>query len=244
MNSIGETTQTSDAATLSALVRAGVIERNEISILRAALLKLKQVGTIRRLPQKHAEIIQRVYSNTLAGATRSSGAVSAVKRNLMNGYEFTQSNFISEAITDPPQVIVLKRKGIRVFPDGNRVALYINDKLNLNFTIPYSSAGMQNPTAMQEEVKNNLPKKAPVGKNLEHISNILNKGTEMELSFRNGGSRVVDRGTAHSIHTLHSSLNDKNKKILDKMVNRSEGHFDTVLKFAKKNVGTTQKPNQ
>lgn len=242
MSSIGETAQTSDAATLSALVRAGVIERNEISILRAALLKLKQVGTIRRLPPKHAEIIQRVYSNTLAGATGSSGAVSAVKRNLMNGYEFTQTDFISEAVIDPPQVIVLKRKGIRVFPDGNRVALYTNDKLNLNFTIPYSSAGMQNPTAMQEEVQKSA--KAPVGKNLEHISNILNKGTEMELSFRNGGSRVVDRGTAHSIHTLHSSLNDKNKKILDKMVNRSEGHFDTVLKFATKNVGKTKKPIQ
>lgn len=240
---IGET-QSSDAATLSALVRAGVIERGEISTLRAAIRSLDRVGTIRRLAPKHAEIIQRVYSNSLAGETGSSMAISAIKQNLNNQFEITQTDFVSEAVTDPPQMIVLKRKGIRVFPDGKRVALYVNDKLNLNFTIPYSSTGMQNPTAMQEEAAKPVQKKpAPPGDNLGQIKKILNTGTETELSFKNGGSMSVDRGTAHLIHTLHTSLNDKNKTKMEKLINKSDGHFQTVLAFAKKNVsGKVKKP--
>lgn len=42
----------------------------------------------------------------------------------------------------PAPMLVLRRRGIRIFPDGKHVALYTNDKYNLIFTIPYGgSAG-------------------------------------------------------------------------------------------------------
>lgn len=37
----------------------------------------------------------------------------------------------------PQMIMVLKRRGIRIFPDGRKVALYVNDKYNLVFTVPY-----------------------------------------------------------------------------------------------------------
>jgi len=37
----------------------------------------------------------------------------------------------------PQQILVLKRRGIRIFPDGRKVALYVNDKYNLVFTVPF-----------------------------------------------------------------------------------------------------------
>jgi hypothetical protein len=37
----------------------------------------------------------------------------------------------------PATVLVLRRQGIRVFPDGRRVALYTNQHYNLVFTIPF-----------------------------------------------------------------------------------------------------------
>lgn len=44
--------------------------------------------------------------------------------------------------TIPAPMLVLRRRGIRIFPDGKHVALYTNDKYNLIFTIPYgTSAG-------------------------------------------------------------------------------------------------------
>lgn len=38
---------------------------------------------------------------------------------------------------NPAAMLVLKRRGVRVFPDGQRVALYTNDKYNLTFTVPF-----------------------------------------------------------------------------------------------------------
>ena len=62
----------------------------------------------------------------------------------------TIKDFFSESITednssmikedrqiDPPNMIVLKRKAIRVFPDGKRVALYYADKIDQYVSIPY-----------------------------------------------------------------------------------------------------------
>lgn len=37
----------------------------------------------------------------------------------------------------PAPVLMLKRQGIRIFPDGRKVALYTNDHYNLVFTIPF-----------------------------------------------------------------------------------------------------------
>jgi hypothetical protein len=39
--------------------------------------------------------------------------------------------------TIPAPMLVLRRQGIRVFPDGRHVALYTNDKYNLMFTVPF-----------------------------------------------------------------------------------------------------------
>lgn len=40
----------------------------------------------------------------------------------------------------PAPMLVLRRKGIRIFPDGKHVALYTNDKYNLVFTVPYGGS--------------------------------------------------------------------------------------------------------
>jgi hypothetical protein len=42
----------------------------------------------------------------------------------------------------PSPMLVLRRKGIRIFPDGSHVALYTNDKYNLVFTVPYAGPGI------------------------------------------------------------------------------------------------------
>lgn len=51
--------------------------------------------------------------------------------------------------TIPAPMLILRRRGIRVFPDGGRVAMYTNDKYNLIFTIPYggNARNSSNPDA-------------------------------------------------------------------------------------------------
>lgn len=65
----------------------------------------------------------------------------------------------NKALSDesiPAPMIVLKRIGIRVFPDGRHVAMYQNDKYGLVFTVPFGSASTQGvhtvqPTNLQQQ---------------------------------------------------------------------------------------------
>lgn len=45
---------------------------------------------------------------------------------------------LHETQQDPPNMIVFRRKAIRVFPGDQRVALYVNDSLGLEVSIPYT----------------------------------------------------------------------------------------------------------
>lgn len=40
---------------------------------------------------------------------------------------------------DPPAVLIMRRKSIRQFPNGQRVALYYVDKINKYVTVPYEA---------------------------------------------------------------------------------------------------------
>lgn len=46
---------------------------------------------------------------------------------------------------NPAALLVLRRRGIRVFPDGQRVALYTNDKYNLTFMVPFGGTHSPGP---------------------------------------------------------------------------------------------------
>lgn len=41
--------------------------------------------------------------------------------------------------SDPPMILLLRRKAIRLFPSGEKVALYHSDKLGMDISIPYGS---------------------------------------------------------------------------------------------------------
>lgn len=52
---------------------------------------------------------------------------------------------------DPPAVLLMKRKSVRQFPNGQRVALYYVDKINKYVTVPYEA--MQWSASIPEDFK-------------------------------------------------------------------------------------------
>ena len=52
---------------------------------------------------------------------------------------------------DPPAILLMKRKSVRQFPDGQRVALYYVEKLDKYVTVPYTA--MQWSTSIPPEFK-------------------------------------------------------------------------------------------
>jgi len=45
----------------------------------------------------------------------------------------------SKKSMDPPNMLIMKRKSIRQFPNNQRVALYYVDKINKYVTVPYTA---------------------------------------------------------------------------------------------------------
>jgi hypothetical protein len=50
-----------------------------------------------------------------------------------------ESKNVTKDPMDPPAVLIMRRKSIRQFPNGQRVAMYYVDKINKYVTVPYTA---------------------------------------------------------------------------------------------------------
>jgi len=120
---------------------------------------------------------------------------------------------------DPPFVLVLKRKAIRLYPDGTKIALYHNDRLDKDFAVPYSTSSQ--PVIQAEAVD-------AMGQ-LQKIKDSHSHGT---VNHKDGSASKVDVQTAHAVLMVHKSLNDENKTKFADMVARSSHHMQKAANFA------------
>lgn len=67
--------------------------------------------------------------------------------------EVTEEPVILQEDKDPPLVLVIKRKAIRMYPDGTRIALYYNERLKKYFSVPYQYGSGMDAPIQSEEVK-------------------------------------------------------------------------------------------
>lgn len=211
----------SDNAKIASLVRSGLMKQSELPQLKLAMIRQKKVGDVAKLPKSQRDVLSK-YTNSLSSAALGSAqSFQAVRRNLMQSVEFEDKEQITEsALKDemsPPVMLVLKRKGIRIFPDGRRVALYTNDRLGLVFTIPYTQKGTG-----PKDVLPGIQAEEVVLENIEQLAEVK----EGETKKMKVGAETIDvkHQTAMDIMRLHSKLNDENKKLMQK-------HITDPLKF-------------
>ena len=107
---------------------------------------------------------------------------------------------------DPPMVLIMRRKTVRQFPNGQRVALYYVDKINKYVTVPYSA--MQWSASVEEELNSHDKLK-------------------MVIENNNVGSEV-----SNDIFKIYNRLNEANKQ---KFLEMAEQNFNNLLSFVKKN---------
>jgi hypothetical protein len=126
---------------------------------------------------------------------------------------------------DPPFVLVLKRKAIRLYPNKTKVALYYNQKLNKYFTIPYGSSVAA--ASIQAEETEYMEESV-----MDKLHSIVQNKSAQTVKFANGQTRKIDHYTASAITQVHKAVNDDNKKKLSDMVHKSPEHFERVATFA------------
>ena len=127
--------------------------------------------------------------------------------------------------SDPPNIIMLKRKAIRIFPDGRKVALYYADKIGKYVTIPYSD--MINKDVMQvHEAKQDRRGNMPA------LEEIVQNGQPAILSFDDSTSMKVDVMTAQAIINVYNKVNLTNRYKIERMINKDKHNFAKVAAFA------------
>ena len=124
---------------------------------------------------------------------------------------------------DPPFVLVLKRKSIRLYPNNTKIALYYNQKLDKYFSIPYGG-GVDAPVQAEEtQIEEGV---------MDQLHKIVANKQAQTVKFGNGQSRKVDHFTASAITLVHKALNDDNKNKFADMVHKSPAHLVKASDFA------------
>lgn len=129
---------------------------------------------------------------------------------------------------DPPVVLVLKRKAIRLYPDKTRIALYYNDKLNKYFSVPYMSDD-NGKFPLQAESTDQIQESV-----IDSLYKILNENRARSVKFESGHSKKVNEDIALAITEVYSALNENNKKKFAGMLDKSPEHFQRAADFALK----------
>lgn len=150
--------------------------------------------------------------------------------------QFTKELTEETSPADPPVMLVLRRKAIRQFAGGERVALYGNDKSGIEVSIPYKAGKFGQKVAMAVKEEEEISEQAI--HTLHHLAKTKQSG---DVRFPNGGSSKVDSQTAHSIMSLYGKLTPQNRKFIERHVNSSPEGIKKVADFVKDNVDTGKK---
>ena len=128
---------------------------------------------------------------------------------------------------NPPAMLLLKRQAIRLFPNGQRVALYMDNKYGLTFPVPYDTSGSGFGAAL------NTVSSGPIGAaktsgpiagyvNEENVSVLLSTGEEVS----------VDKNDLNKIYEVYHSLNEENKQKFSDMLLENTETFNKAKEFA------------
>jgi hypothetical protein len=111
-------------------------------------------------------------------------------------------------------VLVIKRKAVRLYPDGTRIALYWSDKIKRAFSIPYGPM-VDAPVQAEEYIKELVE--------AEEI--ILNDGNILSLSEE----------TKQQIINTYSQLEEDSKEYFWQQLTESVTTFGKINEFCRLN---------
>jgi len=117
-------------------------------------------------------------------------------------------------LPDPPAVLVIKRKAVRLYPDGTRIAMYWSDKLKRVFSLPYGPAV---DAVVQSE---------------EYVQELLNSE---EVFLNDGNTLTLSEETKQVLIDTYSQLDEENKQIFWQQLTESITTFGQLNEFCRTN---------
>jgi hypothetical protein len=220
----------SDYSKFDVLIRAGLANKAQMQRIHKILDKMHEERP--QFNNADRMILQNLFNKMVDLITNNKAINLQARRAVRESIDESaviQAESIDEARMsmpmEPPVVLMLKRKAVRLYPDGQKVALYYNKQLEKYFSVPYGleSVVQAEEVALEESVMDTLHK-------------IVKEKQAQPVKFGSGHSRKIDGYTASAITQVHNALNDENKKKFSDLVHKSPEHFEKASAFAFKHV--------
>jgi len=140
----------SDYSKFDTLVRAGLANKAQMQRIHKILDKMgEEKPTFNNADRM---IIQNLFNKMVDLISNNKQINMQARRAVREDVEeLTDEPVMLQEDKDPPLVLVIKRKAIRMYPDGTRIALYYNERLKKYFSVPYQyGSGMDAPIQSEE----------------------------------------------------------------------------------------------
>lgn len=234
------------------LVRAGLADKSQIQRLHKVLDKMSEdrpvlnnaeKTIVQNLMSKMIDLItnnQQIFQKTKQAVREdvNEGVVvtADLKYNPKTGRKYPthrkvmgkkdDQEQVQENVDSIPFILVLKRKAIRQYPDGTKVALYFNEKLGKYFSVPYTDTKLPDAVIQSEEVEeiNNSV--------FDSLKYIVESNKSNYVVFNDGSTKLVDLDTAKAIVETHNSLEEMNQSKLVESISKDKASFKTISEFA------------
>ena len=218
----------SDYSKFDVLVRAGLANKAQMQRIHKILDKMQEEKPV--FNNADRAILQNMFNRMVDLVSNNKQIFNQARRAVREDVEeVTDEPIVLQEDKDPPVVLVIKRKAIRIYPDGTRIALYYNERLKKYFSVPYQyGSGMDAPIQAEEvELEEAV---------MDTLHKIVNDKQAKSVKFASGHTRKIDHFTASAITQVHKALNDDNKKKFADMVHKSPEHLMRAADFAFKHA--------
>jgi hypothetical protein len=201
----------SDYSKFDALVRAGLANKAQLQRIHKILDKMGEERPV--FNNADREIMRNLF-NRMIDLVSSKQIYGKARQAVREEVELNEARMDTPLVPDPPVVLVIKRKAVRLYPDGTRIALYWSDKIKRAFSIPYGPM-VDAPVQAEEYIKELVE--------AEEI--ILNDGNILSLSEE----------TKQQIINTYSQLEEDSKEYFWQQLTESVTTFGKINEFCRLN---------
>ena len=201
----------SDYSKFDALVRAGLANKAQLNRIHKILDKMGEERPV--FNNADREIMRNLF-NRMVDLISSKQMFTKTRQAVREDVELNEARMDTPLVPDPPVVLVIKRKAVRLYPDGTRIALYWSDKLKRVFSVPYG-----------------MPMDAPIQAE-EYVKELAEAE---ELLLNDGNVLSLNEETKQQIIKTYYQLDEENKKVFWQQLTESVSTFEKMYEFCRLN---------
>lgn len=205
----------SDYSKLDILVRAGLANKAQLQRIHKIMDKMGEERPV--FNNADREIMRNLFNRMADLVTSNKQIFTRARQAVREDLNEAKADNVGSAfplLPDPPVVLVIKRRAVRLYPDGTRVALYWSDKLKKYFSVPYGPAI---DSTIQAE---------------EYVREFLESD---EIGLNDGNNVSLNEETKEMFINVYDRLDEQNKEYFWYQLTESASTFGKLYEFCRTN---------